>query len=756
MRRHLFVLGFFTALAVAYTWPLVAHLSTHIGPNTGDPTLNASVLWWNATHVPLTSGWWNEPWFHPVTGVTAFTESLLGLWPIAAPAYWLTHSPIVAYNVTFFATWPLSAFAMYWLVRRLTARTDAAIVAGLAFGFTPYRAAVELGHLQSLAIMWLPIGLAALHAYLETSRRLWLVVFGVAWVLQSLANGYYMLFGAMLIALWLAYFGSTIRTFRAAIAIVGAWVCASVVLVPVLVGYSRIHEQYGLHRTFGEARVFSAHPDSWVHVSDLGRAWRDAMPNDGDRMFPGLMVVAIVVAGILFALSGRRRREVASRRRTALQWTVAALAMLSAAAVVAWLGFGTWSIRAAGVTLVSMNSPDRALLLFGACSVVLLFIAPVWDALVARRPMVFYAVMVVVMAVLACGPVVTVRDQVLLDPAPYRWLMALPGFDQLRVPSRFWMMGVLCLSVSAGLAYASLVRRAGTWRVVVLAVAAIGVLADGWLTAMPMEPVPAAWSAMPGEDSRVPLLELPIGPSWDNAATLHTTSHGRPVMNGVSGYDPPHYRALVDGLRVHDPQMLEAIASLGAFEVSIDRAIDRTGRELQYVLAAPGAVRVAEDENRVIVRVPAKDTADAGFGAALPIASMRASSGDASRLIDRRLDTDWVDSPQHPNQWLLADLGSEQTIGAVSLAIGERAGEYPRWLAIEVSNDGEHFEQLWEKPMAAPTFAAIVRTPRNAWLRLAIPVRTARFVRIRQIGEALDVGWSVAEIEINAPKPGRE
>ena len=44
--------------------------------------------------------------------------------------------------------------------------------------------------------------------------------------------------------------------------------------------------------------------------------------------------------------------------------------------------------------------------------------------------------------------------------APYSWLMALPGYDAVRVPARFAMLAALCLSVVAALAFARLTRRA--------------------------------------------------------------------------------------------------------------------------------------------------------------------------------------------------------------------------------------------------------------------------------------------------------
>jgi hypothetical protein len=187
---------------------------SRIAGDAGDPVLNASVLWWNATTAPLTDEWWNAPFFYPGLGVTTFTEHLLGVSLLASPIYWLTHNPLTTYNLALFLTWPLSAFAVYLLVSFLTRRDDAAVLAGLAWAFTPYRLS-ELGHLQSLSAYWAPIMLLGLHGFLERRRLPWLVLFGAAWLGQSLANGYYMLFGAVLIGMWLAYFCSSRDGWRA-------------------------------------------------------------------------------------------------------------------------------------------------------------------------------------------------------------------------------------------------------------------------------------------------------------------------------------------------------------------------------------------------------------------------------------------------------------------------------------------------------------------------------------------------------------
>ena len=749
--RHALVLALYTCVSLLYVRPLFAHLGTHLAVDAGDPTLNAAVLWWNATVVPFTAAWWNQPWFHPVTGVTTFTENLTGLWPIATPIYWLTGSPAVTYNLTFFATWPLSAFAMYLLVRHLTGRTDAGIVAGFAFAFTPYRASAALGHLQALSVFWLPIALLGLHAYLQDGRRRWLVVFGAAWLLQALANGYYLFFGAVLIGLWLAYFGSTRLTWRTALAAIGAWIIASVPLIPVLLEYQRVHAQYGLYRTAEEAEVFSAHLDSFTHVSDLVLLWRHYLQPGKEMLFPGLTALALVVAAGFIGVSRPRRRHPSRPRDKALLIAAALVASASLAAIAWYLIHGRWSLRIGGAPLFTMSDSYRAVLVLMAATAVLVWKSQVTNAIARRRPFPFYVLASAVMAVLACGPVMRSAGDVLLDPSPYRWLMALPGFGELRVPSRFWMMGVFCLSVAAGLGYAALTRTRESLRYALCAIVSTGLLADGWLKAMPIAPTPAVWTSIDGADSRPPLLELPLGPRWDNAATFRASAHGRRVFNGVSGYDPPHYAALEAGLRARDPGMLAAIASLGGYEITIERANDVDGAWERYATGAAGAQVAARNDQRVWLRIPEGTPAEpAAPGPALPIASVRASQGDASVLVDGRDDTHWVDSPQRDGQWLLADLGGLQQVAGVSLAILDQPRHFPRALAIDTSVDGSVFTQSWAGTTAPATFLAVVKHPRDAWLRVAFPVAPARLVRLRQTGSER-VPWVVGALEINAP-----
>ena len=189
----------FSALAIFWTWPVAANLNSRIPHDAGDPVLNIWILWWNAQATPLTDAWWNAPMMWPVPGSMALSEHLLGLSIVATPLQLLGAGPITAYNVCLLLTYALSGFFAYLLGKRLTGSTFAGICAGIAFGFSPYRAS-QLAHIQVLSSQWMPLALLGLHAYLDTGARRWLVVFGLAWLLQALSNGYFLLFFPVLIA----------------------------------------------------------------------------------------------------------------------------------------------------------------------------------------------------------------------------------------------------------------------------------------------------------------------------------------------------------------------------------------------------------------------------------------------------------------------------------------------------------------------------------------------------------------------------
>lgn len=264
--------GFYVALTIVHTWPLVTRFSDVLPNDLGDPMLNTWILWWNAHAVPLSTSWWNAPMFWPSTGALAFSEVLLGVTPLTSPIQWLGGSPIAAYNVAFFVTFPLSALAAHALAYKLTGRHDAAIVSGLVYGFNPVRTA-HFPHLQVLTSYWMPAALLGLHEYVGSRQARWLWVFGLAWLMQALSNGYFLLFFPVLVGLWIAWHALSRTNHRALSAVVAAWVVTSLPLVPLVWRYQSIHDAFGMHRGVLEIASFNADLTSFLDASPLLKFW---------------------------------------------------------------------------------------------------------------------------------------------------------------------------------------------------------------------------------------------------------------------------------------------------------------------------------------------------------------------------------------------------------------------------------------------------------------------------------------------------
>jgi hypothetical protein len=742
------VLCAYLAIAAVYAYPVLRHSFDRIANDPYDPILNTSILWWNATTVPFTAAWWSPPHFYPATDVAAFTENLVGISVIASPIYWSTGNALAAYNLSFFLTWPLSAFAAYLLALVLTRRHDAAFLAGLSFGFTPYRTA-ELGHLQMLSVYWIPLCLVALHRFLDSRRAGWLVLFILAWVLQALANGYFIFFGAVLIGLWILYFCSTRDTWRAAPAILIACALANLPLLPVMLKYHAVHEQYGLRRTMAEALWFSSPVEGWLKVSQAVWLWPKVLGDSKDDLFPGITAVILVSLAVW-----RRPWSRTDGSRDVPRWLVVGLAViaaLSAAVVVATLALGPWRASILGVTLRTsdLNRPLMLLVLSGLPLLVLK--TDVVELLRRRSAFAFYVAATIVLAVLCCGPVLRTGDAVILDPMPYRWLMAVPGFDQLRVPTRFWMLGTLCLAIAAALAFGRLAPERGRRRVAAFVVLSAFLLLDGWTNGLHMAAAPQQWPRVQRRADARPLLELPLGPDWDAAATFRSMRHRRRVLNGVSGYDPPHYEPLKSGLASHDPALLLAIASLGEFEVVVNGEADPGGVWARYVASVPGAVLRDSDGTRTLYRIPATDRLEVHLGPIVPIAGASANSLDGSLAIDGRMETEWNDGrSQQPGQWLIADLGQPREVAGITHALGEFARDFPRRLAIDTSLDGSTWVAAWQGPTVVDAFLAATRAPIEARMPFAFEPRQARYVRLQQLDTEIHL-WRVAELTVHGP-----
>ena len=601
---------------------LIGGLDRTIANDPGDPLFIASILTWNAEHIPLTEAWWQFPIFHPTRDVLAFSEHMLGLSVVAAPVYWLTGSTLATYNLTLLLTYPLCGMAMFALVYRLTRSSAAAFLAGLAYAFAPIRVS-QLSHVQLLATFYAPLGLLGLHAYLETHRRRWLVLFGLSWMLQGAVTGYLLIYGSVLIACWVVWFVVAPGRWREIGPILVALALASVPLAPILLKYSDVHQQHGFVRGFSEAGLFGADITALFCAPTLLSFWgwlRVGCKPEGE-IFPG--VALIVLCGLGWLVSARKAGSTTAppvvpvnadstgqRRTTRISGVRRALLAGSAlfgAIALGTLLFGPWKL-ALGPVSGSASSPMKP---FSTAMVLLLFASLLSPRLAAaaRRSSVhgFYLFAAVGTWVLSWGPEPGFLGTQVLYQAPFAWLIRMPGGDALRVPARFWLLTLLCLTALMGILLAELLKRQDRRvRALIVVAAACGLAVDGWAW-IPAMAVPSGAPA-PAVLSAGVVLELPLGePIGDIAAVYRAVTGGWRTVNGYSGYEPADYAQLREASEKGEDAILRGLIEQGGLHVLVsERAPDldrmvarqpgvelvgRAGGLTQYRLSAPPAGR---------------------------------------------------------------------------------------------------------------------------------------------------------------------
>jgi hypothetical protein len=121
--------------------------------------------------------------------------------------------------------------------------------------------------------------------------------------------------------------------------------------------------------------------------------------------------------------------------------------------------------------------------------------------------------------------------------------------------------------------------------------------------------MPAVYAAVKREP-RVILAELPIGQSdYDVRAMFYSTSHHARLLNGYSGFFPPHYGHLTLALSdvPHHPEPAwQALRDSGATHVLVhERAwLDDQGPRTSAALTKLGGQEIFRDGTDVLIKLP--------------------------------------------------------------------------------------------------------------------------------------------------------
>jgi hypothetical protein len=682
------VVSGFAALGIAYTYPLILGLGSHLPSDVGDPLLTTWTLAWDADRLRHgLRGIWDAPNFFPYRHTLLYSDHLMGIAVFTAPIQWLSGNPVFVYNVAFLSSFVLAGGGMYVLAREVSGGSRvAAVVAGLAYACHPFRMA-HLAHLQWLMTGWLPLALWALHRYVRSRALGHLLAATVFALLQSFTTAYFTYFALIPIVAVAVGEGGRAQQWRLGTAwhIAAAGLLATAMTLPVARAYYQVRAESGLRRTVSEIALQSAEPRDYVTAPERLRVWGRLGGGTGEHeLFPGATTLAIAAVGVL---SGRRQRS------TRVYASIAVIACV--------LSFGPrgpygWLLRVIP-GLDGLRAPARLGVVVQLALSVLAGLGAVRlvERAAARR------------TVITSGLALAIAVEGLAAPIP------TPAFDAAGPPGDRALYDAL--------------RRLPAGAVMELPTSAADVDAEfiyQYMTLIHQHPV------VNGHSGYVTPLLLFLG---GGHSPLRDLAHPDDVL------------AMLRGIGVRYVVVRRAAFTDASIPDALLAAIDRDRRDVldtRRFVDTTLAILLPADP------LPSPGPATAVPASAL---RAHASHG-ADRLaylFDEDPDSRWLSGHQQSgNEWIELELDHARDIRLVRMRLASRSfGDYPRELAIDI-NDGGTVKTVFRGSVLTQFARGLVADGTFPWIDIVLPANRARSIRLQQIGRARTFFWSIHELQL--------
>jgi hypothetical protein len=481
--RFVVITSLYLLLALGITWPLARDFTTRvIGEVWFDQRHSIWLLWhtkeWILGRQPLFIA---DLLYYPV-GISTVGDGVGPLSGLLALVFW-PWGPTAAYNGALLLGFVLTAVCMYWLASSILKDRPSAFVTGALFMLWPIHVVSVYGHLEKAFMGLLPLNILAAHfAFDHTKARRWMWAPGMTLLLALIHNGNQFIFALLGVAVVLATHWWYLprqywRRFGARVALTGMAAVAINGAMLVKIAHTALDPQMDV--AFG---IHSPHysPDALQFV----------LPSI-DQAIPGRWFYLQYDVG----LSGG-------------EFTRASV-VPSMTAVPGWPGWYGSGIETA------ITVPLSALLL----------------AIIGLRYRKGEALRWIgfglVFAILACGPYLRFGGRTAFTRyglpivLPYAFLSSVPGFDFMRTPGRFMMIGAVGFAIAAGIGIVALRRRwpplAAFSTGVVLVILLVECWPRPWGQQVPL-PISPFYHRLSNDPARFAVLDLPSGQIGDYAS----------------------------------------------------------------------------------------------------------------------------------------------------------------------------------------------------------------------------------------------
>jgi hypothetical protein len=364
------VILLFAFLAIAGTWPLALHLSTHVPDHFGDGALHMWNTWWVGEALARgQSPFFTDAIFYP-NGVSLATQNFA--WFHIIPSLLLEPftGDIAAFNLAVLLNLVLCGIVAFWVILQLCGDARAALLGGAIYMLWPYRLA-RLDLPNMLATYWIPLFLLFLLYTVQRRQWRYALLAGICFALAGYGRWQFLIPAAILgLILFLFSMAAQPREeWRHALTLVcGAGLVALLLLAPaarLLLGEDVSRgdlEQGGDEELLMSADLLAFATPSQMHalVGDYTAPLYDRYYFDREALrrrpaYIGLLPLSLAVLGVFY------------QRRRALPWLAMALAMLLLALGPAWRVNGhiykglptLYDLLSPGGILALMRNPER-------------------------------------------------------------------------------------------------------------------------------------------------------------------------------------------------------------------------------------------------------------------------------------------------------------------------------------------------------------------------------------------------------------
>lgn len=556
---QILTLALFAVLSVALSWPLASDLGNLLA-GTNDPPLFTWILATVSKSImtdPLAV--FEGDIFYPYSSTITFSEPLIFPALISGvPAYALTGNPIFAYNITLLLFQTLSGWAACYAVYRISGSGAGAVLAGIVFAFSAFK----LGYYNFINIhlsFAVPLAFVSAVAFFETTRwRYLFITVALMWI-QAASIWY----GAIPLGLVLGLLLVVFVLIRPGLWLVGmsarllvAAALLALLVAPLALPYFDTHEQMQFVRELAEVNKFRADLLSFVDAGVFNRwgRWVDAGREPG--LFVGFICIVLALCALLVSMV-----KVILRASGVARW---ALAIVLVAVCVCLVTLSVHAIAtvnqfAAGAATDAVANERTSKVVLVAILLALptlMILGLSWRRGRSTRSLrreewvLIVGWFTFISMLLVLGPTIHVADRAIghgLYALVYDYV---PGFSGLRIAIRLAFLYLFFIGLLAAFALRMLaVKLPRRWTGLLWLVPALS-LVELWpanvsYQRFDWDQPPAVYQQLAARADDAVVLELPtFDEHIDSTYMLWALKHDKPIVNGVSGFYPPHIQRL--------------------------------------------------------------------------------------------------------------------------------------------------------------------------------------------------------------------